>query len=933
MPTYHSHFPFPPFTLKALGVLSLVSLLCGSPTYAQAAVPEGYTVGTPWVGPLGVRERNTEIMEREDSERRERPEPHPHPRPRFNFPNPQNNPVSPDIASWPPLAPGEKPILPLTPQVTGVNFTGATLSDTRAYPPDSMGAAGPAQFIVAVNGRIRTFNKTTGTADGVLDADTDVFFQSVLTPPASNNFTSDPRIRYDRLSQRWFAIMIDVPNQTGTSPNRIMLAVSDGPVIAANSVWTFYYFRHDLVSPAGDSGKFADYPTLGIDANALYIGVNIFGTRGQGGFANTTAFVVRKSSLLSVNNSATNIVVTAFRGLVPAGNNPGPYTPQGVDNYDPNANEGYIIGVAGSTKFLFFGQLELRRISDPGGTPAISPNIDITVPLNSSPIEVQHLGNTNGTANNLDGLDYRLLAAHIRNGRLWTSENMGVDNNGTRNTTATRNAVRWYELQGIASGQTPALVQSGTVFQPSASNTTDQRSYWMGTVMVSGQGHAAMGFSVGGANEYINAGTVGRLVNDPLGTMRTPALYTASSTAYNPRDHLGDPVNRWGDYSYTCLDPNDDMTMWTIQEYCQAVNSYAVQVVKLLAPPPAHPTNCNPAALSAGTNNVNLVISASSDGENGFFDPGAGFSNRLSAAVNGGGVTINTITYTDPAHITLNVSVAGGATAGGRTISVTNPDGQSATSSSALLTILGGTTNNPPLASFVGAPTTGGAPLNVFFTNQSTFAGTYTWNFGDAGTSTATNASHSFTNAGLYTVTLDATGPGGSSSFTRTNYIVVTNVPVPVAGFTAAPQNGYAPLTVYFTNLSTFATNYSWLFGDGGASTSFSPLNTYSNAGQYTIKLLAAGPGGTNFLVRTNYVSVSNVPPALIESISLSNDIVSITWSSITGKTYRVQRNEDLSGNNWSNLPPDVPAPGASTTRDYPAGSATQSFYRVQFVP
>ena len=35
------------------------------------------------------------------------------------------------------------------------SFTGATLADTGAFPPDTMGAVGPSQFIVAVNGRIR----------------------------------------------------------------------------------------------------------------------------------------------------------------------------------------------------------------------------------------------------------------------------------------------------------------------------------------------------------------------------------------------------------------------------------------------------------------------------------------------------------------------------------------------------------------------------------------------------------------------------------------------------------------------------------------------------------------------------------------------------------------------------------------------------------
>ena len=63
-----------------------------------------------------------------------------------------------------------------------------------------MGAVGPTQFFVFLNGRLRTFNKTTGTADGVINVDPDVFFASVLTTPGANEvvFTSDPNVRYDR---------------------------------------------------------------------------------------------------------------------------------------------------------------------------------------------------------------------------------------------------------------------------------------------------------------------------------------------------------------------------------------------------------------------------------------------------------------------------------------------------------------------------------------------------------------------------------------------------------------------------------------------------------------------------------------------------------------------------------------------------------------
>jgi gliding motility-associated-like protein len=57
---------------------------------------------------------------------------------------------------------------------------------------------------------------------------------------------------------------------------------------------------------------------------------------------------------------------------------------------------------------------------------------------------------------------------------------------------------------------------------------------------------------------------------------------------------------------------------------------------------------------------------------------------------------------------------------------------------------------------FTAAPLTGTYPLNVTFTNQSVGAVSYSWNFGGLGTSTETNPAFTFTQAGVYTVTLFA---------------------------------------------------------------------------------------------------------------------------------------------------------------------------------
>jgi len=106
-----------------------------------------------------------------------------------------------------------------------------------------------------------------------MDSSTNAFFEPAMTPPVSDNFASDPRIRYDRLSGRWFIVMIDVPAQNAITSNRVMIAVSSGPLIAGAASFTYYYFQHDQVAPIGDSGAFADYPTLGIDANVSMLRV------------------------------------------------------------------------------------------------------------------------------------------------------------------------------------------------------------------------------------------------------------------------------------------------------------------------------------------------------------------------------------------------------------------------------------------------------------------------------------------------------------------------------------------------------------------------------------------------------------------------------------------------------------------------------------
>lgn len=170
-----------------------------------------------------------------------------------------------------------------------------------------------------------------------------------------------------------------------------------------------------------------------------------------------------------------------------------------------------------------------------------------------------------------------------------------------------------------------------------------------------------------------------------------------------------------------------------------------------------------------------------------------------------------------------------------------------------------GTTVPAPIPNFTASPTSATTSTPITFTGNATGSVTsWSWNFGDGTTSNTQNAVKTYSNPSTtpYTVSLTATGPGGSNTVTRTQYITVTAA-APVASFSATPTSGTAPLVVNFTDSSQGSiTSRTWNFGDGTSSTAQDPAHTYANSGTYTVTLTATGPGGSNTATRTNYVTV-----------------------------------------------------------------------------
>ena len=148
-------------------------------------------------------------------------------------------------------------------------------------------------------------------------------------------------------------------------------------------------------------------------------------------------------------------------------------------------------------------------------------------------------------------------------------------------------------------------------------------------------------------------------------------------------------------------------------------------------------------------------------------------------------------------------------------LTVTGPGGNNTQTNNNYIAVAA----TPPVAAFTASIATGTAPLMVAFTSTSTGTiASYAWAFGDGGSSTAQNPSHLYLVAGAYTVGLTVTGPGGSNTQTRSNYILVSPPPgstQTVLSSSTNPSQFGAPVA-FLGTVTGAAPTGSVSFTDGG---------------------------------------------------------------------------------------------------------------------
>ncbi len=444
----------------------------------------------------------------------------------------------------------------------GLNFTGTTLTDELTahgigdIPPDTMGGVGPNHIAELINGNYAAYNKSTGALIGSRISD-NTFFQNALNNGGGGTVvdTFDPRLVYDHDSNRWFATAVDERNAITSS---IMLAVSDST--DPTSGWTG--FRMDADSA---DTRWADFPTLGLDADGVYVSANMFNIEGGPPFENTdtTVFSFPKADLLLATPTVANRTEFQIAGIFSRG-----FAVQPAIDF--GASDGRAALLARPNGSGLHNTLKRTDVLNAGGSATLSPSASISVAL----FEAPPLAHQPGPDDNIYVTDHRIGSNVFEQGdSLWAVHAIRIVND-PNDIGDDRAGIEWFEIDETDN----SVLQTGII------SDADLDLYYP-SIAANADGDLVIAFSGSSDNQHISSYAVAGTTDAGVTTLGDVTLLKAGASTYLRLDSSS--RNRWGDYSATVLDPLKSNRFWTFQEFVFATNVWGIQITEITVPQPA----------------------------------------------------------------------------------------------------------------------------------------------------------------------------------------------------------------------------------------------------------------------------------------------------------------------------------------------------------
>jgi len=392
------------------------------------------------------------------------------------------------------------------------------IPSTGWLPWDCALAVGKNHIVAAVNSTIAIYDKAGAKkSQETLD---DWFADKI-----KGATIFDPKLVYDPVQQRF--VLLAVATKEGTQESWFLLSVSQ----TSDPTGPWWNYPLDA-SPAEGPKTWADYPCLGLDADALYLTGNSFVFDGD--FHTALVRVVPKAAVYSGGTP----VFSDFTGLT-NGDGSHAFTVQPCVTF--SGKEYLVNTILPTPDNEMPDKISLWEIDDPAGTPSLSLRT-IQVDAYGLPPQAQQPGGVQ----ELDSGDVRVLNAVHKDGSIWAAFSTQHTWPGAN---ASVCAVFWVEIDS-----TSAAVQQQGVFGAAGSH------YFYPAVMPEGGGGLVVVFSRSSTTESPSLYGSSRGSGDPAGTLRGSTKLKAGTSPYVSLD--GEGRNRWGDYAAVALDPADATKVW-----------------------------------------------------------------------------------------------------------------------------------------------------------------------------------------------------------------------------------------------------------------------------------------------------------------------------------------------------------------------------------